>query len=90
MNIETGREFCYTNPQDDPHLYTPSYYGLEAKLRATPTQQPTWRQPGYKPEDRWRGVEGGRETQPALPTKDKHHCCWPWLGRNCWPWLGRK
>ena len=21
MNIETGREFSFTNPQDDPHLY---------------------------------------------------------------------
>ena len=23
MNIETGREFSFTNPQDDPELYPP-------------------------------------------------------------------
>lgn len=40
MNIETGREFSFTNPQDDPDLYPrppPGFsYDLEGRLRATP------------------------------------------------------
>lgn len=72
MNIETGREFCYTNPQDDPHLYTPSYYGLEGGLRANPRRE-------------LRANPGGElRAIPGKPTKDKHYCCWPWpwLGRK--------
>lgn len=40
MNVETGREFPFTNPQDDPELYrTPPsgyQYDLEGRLVALP------------------------------------------------------
>lgn len=40
MNSETGREFSFTNPQDDPDLYPtppPGYhYDLEGMLKQTP------------------------------------------------------
>lgn len=42
MNVSTGREFSYTNPQDDPHLYPapPSgfQYDCEGRLCATPQE----------------------------------------------------
>ena len=43
MNIETGREFSFTNPQDDPHLYPklPSgfYYDLNGRVVALPVNK---------------------------------------------------
>lgn len=40
MNIDTGREFPFTNPQDDPQLYAPPppgfSYDLDGRLRAIP------------------------------------------------------
>lgn len=44
MDIETGREFSWTNPDDDPELYpTPPpgfYYDLEGRLVAKPKETP--------------------------------------------------
>lgn len=40
MNIDTGREFSFTNPQDDPELYPPAppgfSYDLSGRLMALP------------------------------------------------------
>ena len=46
MNCETGREFNFTNPQDDPHLYAPPpvgfAYSYDGTLVAVPmTSRPT-------------------------------------------------
>lgn len=44
MNIQTGREFTFTNPQDDPHLYAnpPAgfSYRYDGTLIAVPRARP--------------------------------------------------
>ena len=45
MNLETGREFGFTNPQDDPHLYAtppPGFsYSYDGTLVGVPRHRPT-------------------------------------------------
>lgn len=72
MNIETGREFGFTNPQDDPHLYAappPGFsYNIDGTLRAVPSYNRAVNRPFQPPRPSFSSVHRTTQVNPVTTT----------------------